>query len=117
MSRTIDISISYEVFEEDDFDDYRDRIREWLRENTEFFERDVSDVWCDCKDHIYFNQDLCINFNGSELSDSATDRIFDDLCDLQWASIDEAFESQFYAFFQEEKAKYFGGERLTLDNE
>lgn len=84
------INVSYELFEQDDFEEYEDRITELLLENREMIEEAPYDILDWLNQELYFCDDLEYNMCDVDdvLCESVKERIYDCVCDEQRCSLD-----------------------------
>ena len=84
------INVRYDLFEEDDFEKYEDKITELLLENREQLENDSYGILYWLNEELYFFDDLAIDIcdNDDVLYESVNDRIYDCIYDQQRNSLD-----------------------------
>lgn len=84
------INIKYDLFQEEDFEEYENKITELLLENREQLEEEPCDVLYWLNEELYFCDNLAINICDEDdvLYGSDHDRIYDSICDQQRNSLD-----------------------------
>ena len=84
------IKINYDLFVEDDFEEYENKITELLLENREQLEEEPCDILDWLNQEFYFCDDLSIDIYDEDdvLYESARDRIYDCIYDEQRQSLD-----------------------------
>ena len=112
--RRVYVEFCYDLFEEEDFEQFKGKVTEWLKADPSWFEKDPWDVWNSCRDEFYFRDSLEDYTNDPEyiLSDRTKDSFYEDAYEAQLTS-----EDGLYNEFKELFEKIKRSNKKTIDNE